>query len=106
MRKRITLFVLLACGILGVGLLPALFQKPEPSYGGYRLSQWVIGLNGECSVVQATALDAIGTNAVPFLLEWLRYDTPKWKAVLLDGENKVRRILNKKQVQDQMQILG
>ena len=33
----------------------------------------------------AEALRHIGTNALPYLLKWIRYETPSWKVKLYDG---------------------
>jgi hypothetical protein len=49
------------------------------------LSQWVIGYSGSIDQGRYTpsqreeAIRAIGTNALPYLLTWIQYDTPRWK---------------------------
>jgi hypothetical protein len=69
-------------------------QGPEPEYGGETLSQWLVAYGGLDSkekiydtpvwvdpVVRWEAEDAvrhIGTNALPFLLEWRRGKRPLW----------------------------
>ena len=82
------------------------WPEREPSYNGVPLREWVINLQGEFSVDQVKALDSIGTNAVPYLLEWFRYDTPKWKAMIYKGRNRVRQYLNKKPLEDKRQVLA
>src|SRR4051812_36568609 len=103
MRKRRVSFVLV--GLLLVGALVALFTREherEPEYGGKKLSAWVEGAfwldlgdgriiafggpNGVVSVTRST-----GTNAVPFLLRWVRYEPPAWKTRSIQYINKVFR---------------
>ncbi len=48
----------------------------EPSYAGKSLSQWIrFHDDGEPTIAteQVSAIRAIGTNAVPCLVEWIRY---------------------------------
>jgi hypothetical protein len=77
MRRRkmmIGFLALVACGILVVAFWP---EKPEPVYDGRKLSEWLrivaTSRNG-WSEEHTKAIDALGTNSIPFLLEWLAYE--------------------------------
>jgi len=67
----------------------------EPVYGGKKLSEWVSeyaanSMNDMKPAPTQGAVDAIrhiGTNALPFLLKWIRYEPPLWKL-------KLNRVLN------------
>ncbi len=53
--------------------------ETEPSYAGKSLSAWVdtpigVGLPTKPSSEAVSAIRAIGTNALPFLVEWIRYE--------------------------------
>jgi hypothetical protein len=63
-------------------------EKPQPSYKYQQLSDWLamcrprVGpwdTGGEAEL----AVRLIGTNALPFLLEWIRYELPPWRQRLL-----------------------
>jgi hypothetical protein len=70
-------------------MLVLLFNRErEPEYGGKKLSKWVRQYaipNGYLRSPQGT-IDApmreMGTNAIPFLLEWIAYEQPAWKPKL------------------------
>ena len=84
MRKRRVSQVLIAVAVL-VGLVVVLtLRSREPEYGGKRLSEWVIplALSGNREMPPGESQEAIlhlGTNALPYLLKWIRYETPPWK---------------------------
>jgi len=90
--KRRRIVTLLVCVVLAV-LAMAVFTPPrEPSYGGRTLSQWLeicrsAGVGRvplEQSENAADAVRAIGTNALPFLVQWIRYEPNP-------GQQKLRR---------------
>jgi len=62
----------------------------EPSYGGRRLSEWLEDYDptvyDSLTAVRRSevkdAIQHIGTNALPCLLNWIRYDKPPWRAGL------------------------
>jgi hypothetical protein len=61
---------------------------PEPSYAGENLSEWLAGYerperNGGVPTAAERAVRSIGTNALPCLLEWIRYELPPWRQALL-----------------------
>lgn len=89
MSKHRPLFFVVAAALAGVGVFAAIkaTSEREPEYGGKKLSEWVGGyLHGNAS--QPTpeerdqAMRGMGTNAVPYLVKWIRYDTPLWKTRL------------------------
>src|SRR6266480_1197120 len=91
MRKGWKYLVLIGAGVLVVvGLLVCgLFREREPEYGGKRLSEWVQVLgahaaNGGDAHLADEAIRHIGTNALPYLLKWLSYETPNWKFKLYE----------------------
>lgn len=78
-RHRILLTALAA--MLG-SLWLAVFRGPrEPSYAGKQLADWLSAMTpgNPASETEAAAVRAIGTNAIPFLLKWIRYERPAWK---------------------------
>jgi hypothetical protein len=71
----------------------------EPEYSGKKLSEWLIEgpfvYDGPRSGMEQEAMEAvrhIGTNALPYLLRWMRYERPPWKdrlyALLMKFPNK------------------
>src|ERR1051325_11479933 len=79
MNRRKVIFGVLAlvvCGVLAVVFWP---EKPEPVYVGKKLSQWVLA---QYSIIEGTAEEAqfheaiqkVGTNGIPFYLEWISYE--------------------------------
>jgi HEAT repeat protein len=77
----IGLVVVLTCA----GGAALLLQSREPRYGGRSLSDWVaLGSDyrdpewPENAAVQ-NAIREIGTNAIPFLVQWVRKEPSKWK---------------------------
>lgn len=78
--------ILLAC-IAAMAVVAAVywFSSQEPSYAGKTLSDWVETLgernrnpvrNDPVTNAAATAIQTIGTNAVPFLLDWMQWQDP------------------------------
>jgi hypothetical protein len=77
MRKRTK--VLLLVGALGaLAALTATITRPsEPQYNGYPLSYWVYSAHSTDNLERQQAVEAItnlGTNALPFLISYLRYE--------------------------------
>lgn len=72
--------ILLLAGILGFAFLVWMIIPPgsrEPSYGGKPLSYWVLQIDTPTEphdVLPEEAIRHIGTNALPFLMKWLRDD--------------------------------
>ena len=87
--KRRRIILLVGClVVVGAILVVAMWPRErEPEYGGKKLSEWLmIAAKSNTSVADAReAADAIrhiGTNATPWLLEWIRYEQPRWKSNL------------------------
>jgi hypothetical protein len=97
MPKRRLLLVLIG-GVVCVGLFVviALAVRPapslEPEYRGWKLSQWVGGYpmglpNTMRPDEEREAIRHFGTTTIPYLLKWMRYETPPWKEKLYDMLN-------------------
>ena len=91
--------------LLGAVVVFALLVKPdwhggEPSYEGRSLSVWLEEYgdnrygNGD-KRQYSTALRHMGTNAIPYLMRWIRYDRPGWHCTLARFEYRVRELLRK-----------
>ncbi|HMP84713.1 MAG TPA: HEAT repeat domain-containing protein [Verrucomicrobiota bacterium] len=85
-RRIITIsVVMVAVSLFAYSIL---FEKPEPRYAGKNLSEWLAlyqwpERNGGVITEAEVAVREIGTNALPFLCEWLRYELPPWRRGLL-----------------------
>jgi hypothetical protein len=75
MPRRKIMLVLLAivgCVALAVMLWP---EEPEPVYKGKKLSEWLAFVAKTASPDETRlAIEYIGTNGIPFYLEWMRYE--------------------------------
>lgn len=94
--------LVLVCAISALVLILVLTSKPEPSAKGHPLSYWV-AVDGGPAVITAPnqvpnqqmveaaepAIKQIGTNAIPFFLEWMDYERPRWKLNLLTKARKL-----------------
>jgi hypothetical protein len=69
-NPRTFLFLLGFIALLGV-LALTLRKTREPSYGGHPLSYW---LKNSKSAEAKPAIRSAGTNAIPWLLAWIRYE--------------------------------
>jgi hypothetical protein len=105
-RRRL-LLILLGVGVLVGVIALVVWPAPEPEYHGKRLSEWIDQANwgkirssniivfyGMSLALQmpGEAVDAVrgaGTNAVPFLLAWIRYEPPAWKRKSLTEINRL-----------------
>jgi len=81
LKKRMLLLLVVGGALVLVGL--AWFSRgPEPEYGGKKLSEWVETL-GRHPLTQdevcSEAIRQIGSNAIPSLLKWIRYEPPAWR---------------------------
>jgi hypothetical protein len=80
--------------LLATGAYIAWPSKPEPSYQGKKLSEWLPGYNASATPFEHAqtedAIRRIGTNGLPFLLEWINYEEMGLKAELRAGYNRLR----------------
>src|ERR1043166_4356748 len=95
--------LLLGVGLMGLAMAVIVFvsRESEPSYEGKKLSQWISQLDPSRPEITTQArheaqdaLRHMGTNALPYLIEWLQYETPGWKATVYGIVNRVLRTLN------------
>jgi len=78
MRKRWKILILVACLMAAVAAAAIFSRSNEPRYKGHSLTHWLL-LYGDTlwnggDPKAKEALSHIGTNALPFLLEWIRYE--------------------------------
>jgi len=83
MRKRELLLLAVSSAILIALILWVMPRKPEPHYDGRSLSSWLdASAYGPTLVRQHEATQAIlqmGTNALPGLLQYIKYKPAAWK---------------------------
>jgi hypothetical protein len=81
--KRRRLFIIISASIAAVILGFLLWpDEREPVYNGVPLSKWLERYKDGNNVEATQALRHIGTNALPFLLRWIQYETPGWRNFL------------------------
>jgi len=89
--------LLLLAPILVGGLVLVFLRSREPRYAGKSWSQWVEAyyLMTERRDIPAPnrdpaeAIGHFGTNAIPYLLKWIRYERPPWKEKLDEALNSI-----------------
>jgi hypothetical protein len=85
MNPRLRIFSLICCGVALPCLVLFIGSLAEPRYRGRSLSHWLLAYRVnylEHPVEQREAAEAvrqIGTNALPCLLKWVRYQEPAWR---------------------------
>jgi len=76
-RKRHVTILASLLLLIGVALYLFSLSTPEPVYGGRKLSDWLHDYNfattSERHIRAEDAVRHIGTNALPFLLNWIDY---------------------------------
>jgi hypothetical protein len=86
MRKPALLLATLFCAAVASMLLfwCNAAHHNEPVTDGKPLSYWVEAAytGDETQEAADAAVRKAGTNAIPFLLKWLQYRTPRWKLIL------------------------
>lgn len=75
-RRQAAIILVLFLG-LAAAILFLLLTEPQPKYRGRPLSYWVMLQDIDSSAERRQAIDAIGTNGIPFLLKWMQYEPPK-----------------------------
>jgi HEAT repeat protein len=73
------------CLVASVVILALWPGEREPEYQGRTLSEWITAYSviSDTNSAAADALRHIGTNALPFLVKWVRYQSPAWRTNLL-----------------------
>jgi len=100
MRRRRILLLLAGCALVAFVLILLWPCEREPSYQGKSLSEWLflyVAQNGQDTPQAASAtvaVQGIGTNALPFLLEWAAYEPSEWKRKLTKIEAQLPRPLD------------
>src|SRR5579872_1926938 len=87
-KQRLVLAALLVTVVGGFAWLVSSQLGTEPVYQGKPLNFWLKGFNGDTNSVATKAFRAMGTNAIPILIERLRYKDPIIKAKLLRLANR------------------
>jgi HEAT repeat protein len=77
-RRRRVIIVLAACVLAGIGVVAFWPGQREPEYNGKKLSEW-LALQNDRPEEADTAVRAIGTNALPILIEWAEFQLPAWR---------------------------
>jgi len=71
-----------------------LWPKPEPEHGGKKLSECVIQLAKPTTMGETRsakeAITQMGTNALPYLIQWVGYETPTWKRQVFWAASRAR----------------
>jgi len=98
-KRRVYLALLILAGATVVGLLLSWVIGPgEPRYGGHALSHWVLAYQTgtppyPVSEIQRAILK-VGTNGIPYLLEWVGFETPAWKSNVFRAANPILAQMN------------
>jgi len=88
--KRTIIATLTALAALFAVLALVIKPKPEPEYGGKKLREWVAKLPlSDPDRVAAKAIREMGTNTLPYLMEWIGYETPTWKSQAYWAANRI-----------------
>lgn len=89
MQKRRRVFTLLALAVLLTVAYFVLKPIDEPKYQGRSLSEWLAIYRSDVYLQQTPEFEEarqavlnIGTNALPYLLKWIRYEPPAWRETL------------------------
>jgi len=84
-KRRRLILILVAVAVLVVFAVIVSFSPSEPRFNGRPLRSWVDELGSNDAQDRSNATEAIrhiGTNGLPCLLEWIRYEPPDWKLQL------------------------
>jgi hypothetical protein len=86
--------------------------EKEPVYQGKKLSEWwsqyetFFYANGPVNPPELqeaeTAIRAIGTNAIPYFLKWIQYESPPWRDGLKDAIDKLPSFLSDSSVAEKI----
>jgi HEAT repeat protein len=86
-KRRRIFWILLGCGVFAVALALLWPGEREPRYQANSLSEWLLyerpySARPTDPNPQFDAIRQIGTNAIPWLLKWVRYEPPTWRKEL------------------------
>jgi len=77
--KRRRILLLLLCFVAAITLTIFVWpREPEPEYNGVKLSKWLETYQDKKPEAKE-AIEHIGTNALPFLVNWIQYERPAWR---------------------------
>ena len=88
MNPRLRILSLICCSVALSCLVLLIGTHAEPRYQARSLSHWLLEYrtnqfsNAVACRASADAVRQIGTNALPCLLKWARYNEPKWRTRL------------------------
>jgi len=91
MKKRRVIMVVVGCLVLAAAAALLGLREREPRYNGRTLSEWLARYNPAwdrddggrtTSENAAEAVKHIGTNALPWLVRWIRYEPRPWEVKL------------------------
>ena len=96
MKRRRTCICILGC-IAAVTIASLLLPRQhEPEYKRVKLSVWLDRYEyGDAPGAGYAAIRAIGTNSLPFLLDWIQHETPPWKLYARQAAAKMPSIVQK-----------
>lgn len=82
------MLICFACVVLAVVLCRPRSNPHGPSYAGRSLERWIDEYGNSYQTDGARlfedAVRHMGTNQIPYLLEWIQYDPPPWKTRLYE----------------------
>jgi HEAT repeat protein len=82
--------VLVGVAVLALVLVPGFLDTHrEPCYGGLTLSKWLQDTYNGAEVEARVAVQAMGTNAIPFLLDQLRKQRSPVKATIVSAAERL-----------------
>lgn len=83
MLKRRKILIWAACCLMAVGSLAFVLRpfEKEPSYHSRTLSQW-LAMDPYYEPEVNEAVQKIGTNAIPFLLNWIPFEASPAQRIL------------------------
>jgi len=94
--RKARIYVLLIAVVAVPGLMGLVFSQ-EPAARGRTLSEWLVLLDGaqDPKNPACEAILEMGSDTVPYLLKWSRYEMPPWKRRLYKLVNPITRHFEK-----------
>src|SRR5256885_14250178 len=80
---------------MGISVVAFWPGEREPEYKGKKLSEWLRLAGDEKTrpqVEAANAIEHIGTNALPWLVQWVGYEPPLWHQQVAPLIDKIPRL--------------